>query len=496
MSKIALYIRLSVEDQIKDKESESIISQRMYLNDYIENMADLKHQDREEYIDDGYSGTNENRPSFQRLLEDVKTGQVNTIVVKDMSRFMRDYISLGDYIENIFPFLGIRFIAINDGYDSNENQGNGTDLDIQFKNLMYDFYAKDVSEKIKTVRKALNEQGKIQSWSPPYGYMKDSEDKYKIIPDEETSWVVKKIYDLYLEGLSMRKINDYLNNHKIKTPAQRKLEITRMDYSDRYKQIKDNPAWNYSSVIDILNDEIYIGTYVYSRVDKSLISGTQKNGKPIPKKDWGRLFDNHEPIISKEVYEEVQKIKASKSFKGKNTNYEWYKHSPLQGFLYCPECGYLLSCQKTTKKRKEKPDKIHRYFRCRYCKNDGVKIKGSNADKLEPLVFEAIKEKYGVSNKVETIEKKAVNNKDNIKDIEARKQTYYEKYKLGEITRLKFIEEKKKLDNKIEVLLKEQSMVIKEKEKTNEEKLTRELMDKYIKSIVVRGSEILKIEWK
>ncbi|NMD38231.1 MAG: recombinase family protein [Christensenellaceae bacterium] len=495
MSKIALYIRLSVEDQIKDKESESIISQRMYLNDYLDQNAELKHLVRVEYVDDGYSGTNENRPSYQRLLKDVKLGQITNIVVKDMSRFMRDYITLGDYLENIFPFLGVRFIAINDGYDSTKEVGNGVDIDVQFKNLMYDFYAKDASAKVKAVKRTLNEQGKIQSWNPPYGYMKDPEDKHKIILDKETAWVVKKIYELYLEGLSTRKINDYLNEHKIITPAQRKFELTKMDYSQRYATIKDRPAWNFSSVIDILNDEIYIGTYVHSRVDKSLVNGTKEKSKYLPKEDWGRVYDNHEPIISKRVFEEVQSIKATKNFKGRNTDYKWHQHSPLQGFLYCPECGHLLSCQKTTKKRKMKPDKIHRYFRCRYCKNDGVKIKGSNADKLEPLVFEALKDKFDISTESHVQEKKLINYDELIHDLESKKLAFYEKYKLGKMTRLDFIEEKQSFDSKIKNMKEEQSKVMVKQEKIQEEKLTRDLMEKYVKKVIVRGNEILKIEW-
>lgn len=496
MSKIALYIRLSVEDQIKLKESESIISQRMYLNDYLNQNTELRHLERVEYVDDGYSGTNENRPSYQRLLEDVKSGQVTNIIVKDMSRFLRDYITLGDYLENIFPFLGIRFIAINDGYDSSKEVGNGVELDVQFKNLMYDFYAKDASAKVKAVKKTLNEQGKIQSWNPPYGYMKDHEDKYKIIPDEETSWVIKKIYELYLEGLSTRKIKDYLNENKIITPAQRKLQLTKMDYSKRYTGIKDNPAWNFSSVIDILADEIYTGTYIYSRVDKSLVNGTKEKSRYLPKEDWGRIQYNHEAIISKDVFDEVQKLKATKSFKGKNTDYQWYKLSPLQGFLYCPECGHLLPCQKTTKKRNGKPDKIHRYFRCRYCKNDGVKIIGTNADKVEPLVLKAIKAKFDISSEIHEQEKENLNHEVLIQDLESKKLASYEKYKLGKMTRLDFIEEKKKLDDEIETLKKEQSKKVVQQVNIQEEKLTRKLMEKHIKSIKVRGNEILKIEWK
>lgn len=496
MSKIALYIRLSVEDQIKVKESESIISQRMYLNDYLNQNAELKHLERVEYVDDGYSGTNENRPSYQRLLEDVKSGQVTNIIVKDMSRFLRDYITLGDYLENIFPFLGIRFIAINDGYDSIKETGNGVDLDVQFKNLMYDFYAKDASAKVKSVKQTLNEQGKIQSWNPPYGYMKDPEDKYKIVPDEETSWVVKKIYELYLEGLSTRKIKDYLNEHKIITPAQRKLQLTKMDYSKRYTAIKDNPAWNFSSVIDILADEIYTGTYVYSRVDKSLVNGTKEKSKYLPKEDWGRVVNNHEEIISKDVFDEVQELKASKRFKDKNTDYKWHNHSPLQGFLYCPECGHVLAMTRSKRQRKDGTVKEHRYFRCRYCKNDGVKIIGSNADKVEPLVLEAIKVKYDISSEIQEQKKYLIDSDVLIQDLESKKLASYEKYKLGKMTRLDFIEEKKKLNDEIDALKNEQSKKVVQQANIHEEKLTRKLMEKDIKSIIVRGNQILKIEWK
>lgn len=496
MSKIALYIRLSVEDQIKVKESESIISQRMYLNDYLNQNAELKHLERVEYVDDGYSGTNENRPSYQRLLEDVKSVQVTNIIVKDMSRFLRDYITLGDYLENIFPFLGIRFIAINDGYDSIKETGNGVDLDVQFKNLMYDFYAKDASAKVKSVKQTLNEQGKIQSWNPPYGYMKDPEDKYKIVPDEETSWVVKKIYELYLEGLSTRKIKDYLNEHKIITPAQRKLQLTKMDYSKRYTAIKDNPAWNFSSVIDILADEIYTGTYVYSRVDKSLVNGTKEKSKYLPKEDWGRVVNNHEEIISKDVFDEVQELKASKRFKDKNTDYKWHNHSPLQGFLYCPECGHVLAMTRSKRQRKDGTVKEHRYFRCRYCKNDGVKIIGSNADKVEPLVLEAIKVKYDISSEIQEQKKYLIDSDVLIQDLESKKLASYEKYKLGKMTRLDFIEEKKKLDDEIDALKNEQSKKVVQQANIHEEKLTRKLMEKDIKSIIVRGNQILKIEWK
>lgn len=151
MKKIAFYISLSVEDKMSIAESESISNQRAIINAYVNSKDNLKGKISEEYVDYGYSGTNIKRPAFTRLINDIKKLEVDTIIVKDLSRFMRDYITMGDYLENIFPFMGVRFIAINDNYDSSFEKGNGTNIDIQFKNLLHEFYARDASEKVRSV---------------------------------------------------------------------------------------------------------------------------------------------------------------------------------------------------------------------------------------------------------------------------------------------------------------------------------------------------------
>lgn len=151
---------------------------------------------------------------------------------------------------------------------------------------------------------------------------------------------------------------------------------------------------------------------------------------------------------------------------------------------------------RSSRKRKDGTTRVHRYFRCRYCKNDGVKIIGSNADKLEPVVFEAIKAKFDISAEIKEQGSKSINHAELIKDLEAKKLASYERYKLGKMTRLDFIEEKKKLDNEIEALKNEQSKIVVQQEKIQEEKLTRELMEKYVKKVIIRGSEILEIEWQ
>ncbi|HEK9547677.1 TPA: recombinase family protein, partial [Streptococcus equi subsp. equi] len=196
MNRIAIYLRLSEEDYKKTDESVSIVNQRDYVRNYIENENSLKDCEIEEYIDDGFSATNTNRPSFLRLIDNIKAGRINTIIVKDMSRFSRDYILLGDYLSNILPFLKIRFIAINDNYDSINEDGNGIDTDIQFKTLYYDLFSKELSEKVKSSFKQLKSQGKNTNWAAPFGYIKDPKDKHHIILDEKTAFIVKEAFDL------------------------------------------------------------------------------------------------------------------------------------------------------------------------------------------------------------------------------------------------------------------------------------------------------------
>ncbi|WP_099321327.1 recombinase family protein [Anaerococcus sp. Marseille-P3625] len=497
MSKIALYIRLSVEDMIKTDESESIINQRAYLNDYLDMNEEFKNFTREEYVDDGYSGTNENRPAFQRMLEDVKKNNIQTIIVKDLSRFMRDYITLGDYLENIFPFLGVRFIAINDGYDSNKEKGNGTDLDIQFKGLLYDFYTKDISEKVKSSMTTLKKQGKFLAWSPPLGYMKDPNNRHKIIVDEETAWIVKKIFKLALDGISSRNIAKILNEEKIPTPSKRKSELTNLDfeYSIIRTAKKPRPTWTNGNVIDVLANENYTGTYTFNMQDKSVLNPASFKFKP--KEEWGRVENNHEAIISKEDFEKVQKIKEKNLFmKGKNIDYEWRKKSPLQGFAKCPTCNHILGCIQSKHKRPDGSLRVHTYFTCRICKCNNVKHKNSRAGSLEEQVFEAIKEKYGLEapNKDEKVKVKPMEK--SIEDLETKKMKNFEKYKLGKMNRQKFIDSKNLIDEEIQAIKEKILKAKEEKEVLDNTKLTRELMEKYIDSVICEGNEVLNIKWK
>ncbi len=497
MNRLALYIRLSVEDGLNIDESESIVNQRLLLRDYVGSKSEFKPYDIEEYIDDGYSGTNEKRPAFQKMLEDVKAGLVKVIIVKDLSRFMRDYIAIGDYLENIFPFLGVRFISINDGYDSLNEKGNGTELDIQFKSLLYDFYSKDASEKVKTVMTALRKQGKHIAWSPPYGYMRNPADRHKIVVDEKTAWVVKKIYSLALEGLSTRKIATILNEEKIDMPNVRKKELTNMDYgymitkSDNRKK----PTWSNGAIIDILRNENYTGTYVFNTQDRSIANGGKTTYRP--KEEWQRVYNNHEAIISKEDFDKVQEIKEKNRFlKGKNTDYKWYTKSPLQGFARCDKCNHILACSKTTHRTKTMGVRYHIYFFCRTCKCNGENSNNSRAGDLEEQVFAEVKARF------DTREEKAepkVNTKNlgkNIEKLKTKKMNSFEKYKLGKISREKFRDIKSKIDEDIARLEEEIKLAKIVPDKKLDDTLTRDMMEKYVDSVICHRSKVIKIIWK
>ena len=230
MNRLAIYLRLSKEDYQKKEESESISNQREYIRNYIKGQKEFKECELIEYVDDGFSGTNPNRPAYQRLLEDIRNNQVNILVVKDMSRFSRDYIEMGNYLENIFPFMGIRFISINDAYDSSKERDKGTALDTQFKSLLYDFYSKELSQKIRSISQELKSQGKIINAQVPFGYVKDAKNKYNMLIDEKTAHIVREAFELILQGYSCVNIANIFNEKGYITRSDRKEELGLISY--------------------------------------------------------------------------------------------------------------------------------------------------------------------------------------------------------------------------------------------------------------------------
>ena len=319
-----LYFRLSQEDE-RQGESASIEHQRTILRKYAEERGFEIH---DEYIDDGISGTTFQRPEVQRLLDDAKTGIINTIIVKDLSRFGRNYIEVGQYIDYVFPAFGIRFIAIQDNVDT-ENRDSGTMEMMPIMNVFNEWHAANTSKKIRAILKSNAMAGKYHARKAPYGYVKSDTEKKTPIVDEEAAVVVKRIFEMRARGLSPHKIADILNSEGILNPSRYSME--------KYGIVgrKENIGlWSFCAVNSILKNPTYLGHMAQQRWS----SVSYKNHKRYKKdeSDWIVVRDTHEAIVSQEIWDKVREIEKSVA-QGRKTK-RGYTH-PLSGFLYCADCG-------------------------------------------------------------------------------------------------------------------------------------------------------------
>lgn len=315
--RIAIYMRLSKGDQavrnfplgdegsheeafqedIGGNESNSIRMQRRLLKEFV--AAHFKVYELLEFEDDGYSGTNFSRPGVSRLLEMVRNMEIDCIVVKDFSRFSRDYIELGAYLEQIFPFMGVRFISVNDGYDSADKRYASGELDISFKNLLYDLYSKDLSVKVKSALSVRKERGQYISSNSPFGYKKSPGDRHMLLVAEDEAAVVRRIFDLALQGFSSGDIARIFNRERVKTPMQFRVEKGETGRSPK----KGIYIWQASTVCKILHNQVYVGDIVYGKTEKENVGG--KN-RLKPQSAWKIYTDHHAPIIDRHVFQILQ----------------------------------------------------------------------------------------------------------------------------------------------------------------------------------------------
>ncbi len=336
----ALYCRLSRDDE-QEGDSNSIVHQKEILTKYAK---DYGFRNIEIFVDDGYSGTNFNRPAFQRLIRKVEDNEVSTIIVKDMSRLGRDYLKVGVYTEITFPDAGVRFIAVNDGVDSN----NQVDNDFTpFRNIINEWYAKDTSKKIRAVFKAKGNSGKHLCTQPPFGYLKSPEDKEKWIIDEQASQTVKEIFSLCVKGYGPAQIARILNEKKVETPICHydRLGIKHSAKSP-YPEI-----WCPDTVKHILDNMSYLGHTVNFRTRKK--SYKCKKKVQNPKSEWVIFENTQEPIISQETFDIVQRIRE-----GRRKPTPMGEMNVFSGMIYCADCKQkMYLCRCTTMKQKE-------YFNC------------------------------------------------------------------------------------------------------------------------------------
>lgn len=374
--KVAIYIRLSKEDEKDDKEkdSESVTNQRNILLKFVK---DNGYELVDIYIDDGYTGTNFDRPEFKRMIKDIELGKINMVITKDLSRLGRDYITTGEYVEKWFPKHNVRYISLLDGVDTMLDTTNNEIA--PFKAIINDMYSRDNSKKIKAALKSKQQEGKWVGGCAPFGYKVDPNDKNHLVINEKEAPIVRKIFSLALEGKSKNQIINQLFNEHIPTPSQ----IRNVNRAFKYSELG---YWNTTTIRSILSNELYTGDMVQNR--RSRISYKVRNIVPNDKSEWIVVPNTHEPLISRKDFQEVQRIAKVNT----GLRYEKKIRGVFDGLIYCGECKSRMALQGGNGGHCHG----HYYTICNtYRKYSKLKLCTShsyNFEKLENKIIEQLKE--------------------------------------------------------------------------------------------------------
>ena len=380
-----IYTRLSRDDGDKP-ESDSIANQRALIRDYLKQHKEITIVS--EHSDDGYSGVNFERPGFAEMMDEIREGKVDCVVVKDLSRFGRNYIEAGNYIEKVFPFMGVRFIAINDSYDSSDKSQLDS-LVIPFKNLINDAYCKDISVKIRSQLEIKRKKGEYIGAFVVYGYVKDPEDHNRIIVDTYAAEVVRAIFRWKMAGMSQNRIADKLNSQGVLCPMEYKLSMgVKVQTNFRvHKQAK----WSAVSVTRILSNELYTGVLLQGKSSTPNYKVKKRFDKE--QSEWIRIENAHEAIITAGEFETVQELlgKDTRISPDEETLY------PLAGYVVCGDCGQNM-VRKTIPRRGKK----YVYYVCSTNKaKKGCSSHSISENKLMDAVLHVIKEQISTVMRIE-----------------------------------------------------------------------------------------------
>ncbi len=498
---IALYIRLSLEDS--RVESMSIENQKRALHSFVDQMENVRNVEVLEFIDNGYSGTNFERPAVQKLLGQVQAGEINCIIVKDFTRFGRNAIEVGYFMERVFPLYGIRFISINDNFDSGRLHGDTGGLDVAFKYLVAEFYSRDLSVKSKSAKYVKMKRGEYQSKICPYGYRKGPDGRME--PDEETAPVVRLIFELAKDGHSTTQIAKALLEKGIQTPGEYKAAkgIVKRDVS------RCGGIWHTSTLRNILTDERYTGTYIMGKCAVREVGSSLVRKKA--ESEWFKIPDHHPPIISKELFQQVQE-----SFPHFACAKKQVHRYALRNKVFCGVCSHTMS---------RTSNKNHAFY-CRHSRADestpchGLRI--LEAD-LEGVVYEIMNKQAQVIlsldniSDAEPMDVHLAQQKDYLKQIEGcqdQKRILYEQMLLREISAEEYKTRKAEVDKELDRLDRIYTALCKQTEQmrmgdesraarrqlaqevTGTGGLTAALVDALIERIEVYPGNQVRITWK
>lgn len=455
---IALYIRLSLADEdisSEKEESNSIVNQRELLYDVVKEHPEFAGDEVEEFVDDGYSGMNFERPAFQRMLSLIRQRTVSVVIVKDFSRFGRDYVEVGDYMERVFPFLGVRFIAVTDGYDSVSHKiGDDKDLEIIIKNIVNSYYSRDLSEKIRTTVRAKRRRGEYVYSSRAFGYLEDPDNPAQIVIDPEAGKYVRTIFEMAIDGRDTRMIAQKLNDQEVPTPNTYN-ETHRIKGKWGRQTKSEHIFWDSQKVVRILSDPVYAGAYVSAKHER-VVAGKKKMRHVTPDEQiW--IYDHHEAIVTMDEFEKAQEVFHIKA----HNSVLPYKRHPLKGKIVCGNCNYTMLYNE------RKVIDCFYICPCIYKTNEsfGCSRERVQEGMINDIVFRQMKLWFLVLHQIDgklreeetkrfeqmqEVAKEVSRVQKNLKSIQNQKVSLYEDYSEGKMARETFISKRDVLATEIE----------------------------------------------
>ena len=506
----AAYIRLSAEDSGK-KDGYSLQNQEMLVLDYIGSHPELNLY--REYVDNGFSGTCFDRPAFDEMMQDMRDGRINCIVVKDLSRLGRNYLEAGNYLEQIFPFFKVRFISINDGYDSTAPNSADESLIIPLKNIINEGYAKDISVKVSTALETRKKQGKFTGKYAPYGYLN----------------IVKRIFQMRADGMSMSGIAAQLNQEGVPSPAAYLI----LKGISKEKSFQ-NSYWNRTNVKRLLTNRVYPGNLIYGKEQSSFAKGISRHR--LPAEQWKEVENTHEPIIDRKLFDFVQEKQeeSRKEFDRTGINDDYQPENLFRGLIHCSDCGGAMKMSKfvtTLKSGKKSRFAVYQCCRRKSMKNYSCPPRSIRKTQLDQTVAEAIR--YHISlfldteKVIETLNQKteirqaAASLKNQIREMQRQAARYermntgiYEDYRDGILDESEYLAMRKHYSEEADRLREEIDRMITEQDSYAEDyrlndtlsdlvrkyaeftTLTREIVEAFIADIRVHTGGGLKIVFK
>ena len=508
--KTAIYIRLSDEDNNVDgiikAESNSVAAQRILIRDYIQRNNLSAPSDTLEYVDDGFSGTNFQRPAFRRMMDDAKCGKIGCIIVKDFSRFGRDHLETGNYLERIFPLLGIRFISVNDGFDSEDCMGMTGGMSVALKNIINSMYSRDLSKKVRSAMGTRAARGEYMGAFAPYGYLKDPENIHQLIPDEEAAEIVRMIFTMAAEGKKKPEIARFLNEQKIPTCMEhfQKIGLKRKCHKEKEKKL-----WTITTIGDMLKNEVYLGRTVWNKTRCEAV-GSKRQVKN-DRSEWIIMEGTHEPLVTKEIFD----MANAKAFTHEKKNVP--KGRKPQPILICPYCGRRLTLTSWGNAYRCGEAATSGIAECRALHVDRERLENavlSCTRTMAGMVSEEVSRKKKEWAKTAAIEEETGKLEAEKKRLSSRKLRLYEDYRSGRITKEQYRKDYESTASRIleieeripelrdEVMqIREQMLHVKEREAELEVLASLDTFDKgklavVIDRVLVYSEERIEIIWK